>query len=95
MFVVVLGDENNQPAPPPKATQVLKDTRLEPNERRTVEYELPAQGVRVVRAEALYNLVLPPQIEMLTKMAKERPDMPPIEKDLFKPKRVAFSEVIL
>lgn len=95
MFVVVLGDENNQPAPPPKATQVLKDTRLEPNERRTVEYELPAQGVKVVRAEALYNLVLPPQIEMLNNMAKESPDLPPIDKDLFKPKRVAFSEVIL
>lgn len=95
MFVVVLGDENNMPAPPPKATQVLKDTRLEPNERRTIDYELPAQGVKVVRAEALYNLVLPPQIEMLNKMAKETPDLPKIDKDLFKPKRVAFSEVVL
>jgi hypothetical protein len=48
-----------------------------------------------LRAEALYNLVLPPQIEMLEKMAKESPDLPVIEKDLFTPKRVAFSEVTL
>lgn len=95
MFVVVLGDKDNKPAPPPKATQVLRDTRLEPNEQRTVAYELPAQNVVKVRAEALYNLVLPPQIEMLNKMVKESPDLPPIDKDLFTPKRVAFSEVTL
>lgn len=95
MFVVVLGDEHNQPAPPPQATQVLKDTRLEPNEKRTVEYEIPAKNVALVRVEALYNLVLPPQIGMLNKMAQEIPDLPAIEPGLFDPKRVAFAEIKL
>jgi hypothetical protein len=95
MFLVVLGDENKEPAPPPKATHVMKDTRLEPNEERTIEYEIPGKDVAVIRAEALYNLVLPPQIDMLNKMAKDLPDLPPIEEGLFTPKRVAFSEVRL
>lgn len=95
MFVVVLGDKDNKPAPPPKATHILRDTRLEPNEKRVVKYELPAGNVVKLRAEALYNLVLPPQIDMLNKMAQDVPDLPSIAKDLFKPKRVAFSEVKL
>ncbi len=65
MFVKVLGDDTNKPVPPPKATKVLKDTRLQPNERREVQYDIPAAGVKLVRAEALYNLILPPQIKML------------------------------
>lgn len=93
MFVVILGDEHNRPAPPPKATQVLKDTRLQPNERRVVEYEIPGDGIRHIRVVALYNLVLPPQIEMLNKMAKEIPDLPPIADGLLDPKPIVFAEV--
>jgi hypothetical protein len=93
MFVMVLGDENNKPAPPPKATQVLKDTRMEPNERRVVEYEIPAEGIRYVRVEALYNLVLPPQIEMLDRMSREIPDLPPLTEGLLDPKPVVFAEL--
>lgn len=65
MFFKMLGDEEGKPAPPPKATQVLKDTRLQPNEIREIDYMVPAQNVFLIRAEALYNLLLPPQIEML------------------------------
>ncbi len=95
MFFVVLGDEQNKPAPPPMATQILKDTRLEPNEKRTVEFEIPTADVVTVRAEALYNLVLPSQIDMLRKMEKDVPDLPSIEKGLFDPRPVAFAEVTL
>ena len=93
MFVVVLGDENHKPVPPPKATQVLKDTRMQPNEQRIVEYEIPARNVRLVRVEALYNLVLPPQIRMLKKMSREVPDLPPIQEGLLDPKPVVFAEL--
>lgn len=95
MFVVVLGDEHNQPAPPPKATQVLKDTRMEPNEKRSVVYEIPATNAKTIRAEAFYNLVLPPQIEMLTQMEKDIADLPRIEEGLLDPWSVAFAEVQL
>lgn len=95
MFVVVLGDEQNQPAPPPKATHVMKDTRMEPNEKRSIAYEIPATNVKILRAEAFYNLVLPQQIEMLRKMEKEIADLPVIEEGLLDPKPVAFAEVKL
>jgi hypothetical protein len=95
MFVVLLGDEHDQIVPPPKATHVIADTRLQPNEKRTITYEIPAKGVKTVYAEALYNLVLPAQIEMLRKMEQEMPDLPPIGEDLLDPKPVAFAEVEL
>jgi hypothetical protein len=95
MFVVVLGDEHDQPVPPPKATKVMDDTRMQPNEKRTVAYDIPAASVKVVRAEALYNLVLPPQIKMLREMEIEVPDLPPIAEGLLDPKPVAFAEARL
>ena len=60
-FWYTLGDETGKPTIPPKATQVLSDTRLAPNETRTLKYDIPRQnGMVIVRAEALYDLLLPP-----------------------------------
>jgi len=60
-FWYTLGNEAGKPTSPPKATQVLSDTRLKPNETRTLEYAIPNQaGIAIIRAEALYDLLLPP-----------------------------------
>lgn len=86
-FWYTLGDEAGKPTIPPKATQVLADTRLKPNETRTLEYEIPAQpGMAIVRAEALYDLLLPP---IKAKMKGKLPA------DLMKPKLAASAEVRL
>lgn len=95
LFVVVLGDTDGKPTGPPTATQILKDARLQPNETRIIEYDIPVAGVTRVRVEALYNLVLPPHVNMLTKIAKEDPSLPTIEDDLFSPKPVAVAEASL
>lgn len=95
MFLVVLGDEHNQPAPPPKATHVMDDTRMQPNEERSVVYEITAPNIQTVRAEAFYNLVLPSQIAMLSDMAKKTPDLPPITEGLLDPMPIAFAEARL
>ncbi|MEA3412938.1 MAG: cytochrome c family protein [Pseudomonadota bacterium] len=65
LFIKVLGDKDDKPTGPPTATQVLQDTRLQPNERREVEYTIPARNVYLVRAELMYNLIKPVHIEML------------------------------
>ena len=84
-FWYTLGDEGGKPTMPPKATQVLADTRLKPNETRTLEYEIPAvDGIAIVRAEALYDLMLPP---IKAKMKGKLPD------ELMKPKLAASAEV--
>ena len=60
-FWYTLGGADGKPTIPPKATQVLGDTRLKPNEVRTIEYEIPLEAATsIVRAEALYDLLLPP-----------------------------------
>ena len=43
-FWYTLGDEAGKPTSPPKATQVLADTRLKPNESAHPEYEIPRTG---------------------------------------------------
>jgi len=86
-FWYTLGDEAGKPTTPPMATQVLADTRLKPNETRILEYEIPAQeGVAIVRAEALYDLLLPP---IKAKMQGKLPD------DVMQPKLAASAEVRL
>lgn len=86
-FWYTLGDEAGKPTMPPKATQVLSDSRLAPNETRTLEYEIPlAAGTAIVRAEALYDLMLPP---IKAKMKGKLPD------DLLAPKLAASAEVRL
>ncbi len=86
-FWYTLGDEAGKPTSPPQATQVLADTRLKPNEVRTLEYEIPVKpGTSIVRAEALYDLMLPP---IKANMKGKLPD------DLLTPKLVASAEVRL
>jgi hypothetical protein len=86
-FWYTLGDEAGKPTSPPKATQVLSDTRLKPNEVRTLEYEIPLQpGTSILRAEALYDLLLPP---IKANMKGKLPD------ELLTPRLVASAEVRL
>jgi hypothetical protein len=54
---------DNLPAMPLTATKVGEDTRLEPHEKRTLTYEIPAKGVALVRAELYYNLLWPGLVE--------------------------------
>jgi hypothetical protein len=86
-FWYTLGDAAGKPTIPPKATQVLADTRLKPNEERLVEYDIPLkQGAYIVRAEALYDLLLPP---IKAKMKGKLPD------DLLRPQLAASQEIRL
>jgi hypothetical protein len=81
-FAYIMG-KDGQPAMPPDATEILKDTRLKPDETRVVEYTFPAEGVGIVRAEFYYNLLSPPLIE---KFGDKLPD------DVKKPKLAASAE---
>jgi len=84
-FWYTLGDEAGKPTSPPKATQILSDSRLQPNETRTLEYDIPNQaGTAIIRAEALYDLLLPP----LKGKFKGK-----IPAELMKPKLAASAEV--
>ena len=66
---------------------MLKDTRLKPNEVRTLEYDIPLEpGTSIVRAEALYDLMLPP---IKAKMKDKLPA------DLLQPKLAASAEIRL
>ena len=86
-FWYTLGDAEGKPTIPPKATQVLKDTRLKPNEVRKLQYDIPiAPETKIVRAEALYDLMLPP---IKAKMKGKLPD------ELLKPKLAASAELRL
>ncbi|MGB0713406.1 MAG: cytochrome c family protein [Gammaproteobacteria bacterium] len=86
-FWYTLGDEAGKPTLPPKATQLLADTRLAPNETRTLEYRIPLTSeTAIVRAEALYDLLLPP---IKAKMKGKLPA------ELLAPKLAASAEVRL
>jgi hypothetical protein len=85
MFMLRLLDDEDKPAPPPQATKVGKDSRLEPGETRILSYLLPAQNVAVVRAELYYDLLLPP--------LKER--FPNIPAELKKPRIIARAEQLM
>ena len=86
-FWYTLGDAAGKPTAPPMATQVLADTRLKPNEVRTLDYDIPVKpGTAIVRAEALYDLMLPP---IKAKMKGKLPD------DLLMPRLAASAEVRL
>lgn len=76
-----LGNDAGEFVPPPVATRVLGDTRLAPHERRVIHYDLPAAGVARVRAEAYYQLLLPPFVKKLGA------ELPP---ELAAPKRIAM-----
>ena len=83
MMMYKLGDGEGKPAMPPKAKEVLADTRLEPNKERVFEYKIPANNVKVIRAELLYNLLLPKLVTQLDKV---------ITDDLKAPRVAAFTE---
>lgn len=54
-----LVDEKGASAMPPTAVQVGEDSRLKPHEIRTLTYDIPAEGVVLVRGELYYNLLWP------------------------------------
>jgi nitrate/TMAO reductase-like tetraheme cytochrome c subunit len=84
-FWYTLGDAEGKPSAPPVATQVLADTRLKPNEARTLAYEIPrTPATAIVRAEALYDLLLPP---IKANVKGKIPD------DLLRPKLAASAEM--
>ena len=56
-FYYELVDEKGQPAMPPMAKGLGKDTRLKPHETRTLTYEIPAKDVALIRSELYYNLL--------------------------------------
>jgi hypothetical protein len=86
-FWLTLGDKEGKPTVPPKATQILRDSRLAPNEVRTLKYEIPFTGTTsIVRAEALYDLMLPP---IKANMKGKLPD------ELLQPKLAASAEIRL
>ncbi len=84
MFMYSLGDAKGNLAPPPKATQVLADTRLKPHETRALLYSLPIQNIVKLRAVAYYDLLLPPMKKKFTK---------PEHKDLVTSKIIAVTEL--
>lgn len=86
MFMYSLGDAEGNPAPPPKATQVLGDTRLKPHETRELNYTLDKANIVKLKAVAYYDLLLPP-------MKKKFPKAE--HKELVQPKIIAISEIQL
>jgi hypothetical protein len=58
-FSFSLADDTGKPAPPPTATKAGPDSRLKSHEDRTLSYEIPAQGVVLVRGELYYGLLWP------------------------------------
>jgi len=59
VLMYALGDDEGRPAAPPKATQVMYDSRLKPFESRIINYELPQINIVKVKVELLYDLLLP------------------------------------
>ncbi|MBF0135858.1 MAG: cytochrome c family protein [Magnetococcales bacterium] len=70
MLMMKLVDAQGQPVPPAMATALAGDSRLKPQETRKMEYKIPGKGVRTVRAELRYGLLLPP---MMKNMADKVP----------------------
>jgi hypothetical protein len=56
---------------PPVATKLGPDTRLKPFETRVLDYQLPAKGVVLVRAELFYNLLWPGLVEKFKHLSKD------------------------
>jgi hypothetical protein len=70
-LVFTLTDDEGMPAPPPTATKPGKDTRLKPHEERTLTYEIPAEGVVLVRGELFYNLLWPGLVEKFSHLPED------------------------
>ncbi len=71
VLMLKLTDDKGTPMPPPKASKIAADTRMAPNERRTLDYAIAAKGVKMVRAELFYNLLPAPILK------KVGPKLPP------------------
>jgi hypothetical protein len=80
-----LADAKGDPAMPPVATQLGLDSRLKPHEERLLSYDIPGQGVVLVRGELFYNLLWPVLVEKFKHLPA----------DLTAPKLIAVSEVKL
>jgi len=65
VFATRLADDAGHPAPPPKATRIAADTRLQPGEERRLSYQIPGTNIARVRARLLYRLLPPPMEEQL------------------------------
>lgn len=70
-MVLTLTDDEGKPAPPPTATKPGKDTRLKPHEERTLTYEIPAEGVALVRGELYYNLLWPGLVKKFSHLPED------------------------
>ena len=66
-----LVDEKGGPASPPEAVKLGKDTRLKPHEERTIVYEIPAKGVKLVRGELYYNLLWPGLVKKFSHLPQD------------------------
>lgn len=71
ILVYRLGDGQGNPTMPPKALEVLSDTRLTPHETRTLSYFIPAGGVSTVKANLYYNLLWPNMAAQMTHLDEE------------------------
>ena len=80
-----LADDEGMPAPPPTATQPGDDTRLRPHEERELTYDIPAEGVALVRGELFYNLLWPGLVKKFDHLPT----------DLTDPVMIADSETML
>jgi len=84
MLMYSLGDADGKPTSPPKATQVLGDSRLKPYESRDLKYTIPVGNIAKLKAVAYYDLLLPP-------LKKKFPE--PEHKDLITSKIIAVTEI--
>ena len=85
MFMYTIGNDDG-PTSPPKATKVLADSRLKPNETRELKYEIDSADIVTVKATAYYDLLLNP---IKKKFADKLP------KDLMEPKVIARAKADL
>ncbi|MFC1348035.1 MAG: cytochrome c family protein [gamma proteobacterium symbiont of Phacoides pectinatus] len=85
-LVYSLADDEGKPASPPVATKPGKNTRLKPYEERTLNYEIPAEGVVLVRGELHYALLWPGLVERFKHLPAE---------DLTSSRVIGISEVAL
>jgi hypothetical protein len=66
-----MADEAGNPASPDEAVKLGKDTRLKPHEERTIAYEIPANGVKLVRGELYYNLLWPGLVQKFSHLPQD------------------------
>lgn len=66
-----LADKEGKPTSPPLAFQLGPDSRLKPFEVRTLNYEIPAAGVVLLRSELHYNLLWPGLVKKFKHLPKD------------------------